>query len=226
MPSGGSINTKTKAHIGFLTVLDHGPQGLFGGYLITNMVGRPIEFHCTAPIKPNRAQEILYGPTLEPYIYGEQIGQTLLGKATVKPMLVCTDRQAAMCVREFVDMPVALIVSAEETAESVSTRPDGLSAPSEDGPLQKAVPEKKLPVKKWRLDHAHVAEHQLEEFHLGHNHLAVPGRLAGEREAITERLADLGESFDLAEPFGRIREAIEEARRGGRQSGGQQSGGR
>ena len=185
MPSNGSISTKTKPHIGFLTVLDHGPQGLFGGYLITNIVGRPIEFHCTAPIKPNRAQEILYGPTLQPYIYGEQIGQTLLGNATVKPMLVCTDRQAALCVREFVDMPVALIVSEEEeeAAESDSNR-------------------------------------QLEEFHLGRNHLAVPGRVAGERGAITERLSDLGESFDLAEPFGRIREAIEEARRGGQQSGG------
>ena len=170
-------------------MVDHGPQGLFGGYLITNMVGRPIEFHCTAPIKPNRAQEILYGPTLQPYIYGEQIGQTLLGKATVKPMLVCTDRQAAMCAGEFVDTHVALIVSAEEVSQNVSDR-------------------------------------QLEEFHLGRNHLAVPGRLAGEREAVTERLADLGKSFDLSEPFGRIREAIEEARRGGQPSGGQQSGGR
>ena len=179
MPSNGSKNVKTKPRLGFLTVLDHGPQGLFGGYLITNMAGRPIEFHCTSPIKPNRAQEILYGPTLQPYLYGEQIGQTLLGKATVKPVLVCTDRQTALCVRQFVDTPVALVIAAEEALESVSER-------------------------------------QLEEFHLGRNHLAVPERSPGERGAITESLAELGESFDLAEPFGRIREAIEEARRGGR----------
>ena len=215
MPINGSKNAKTKPHLGFLTVLDQGPQGLFGGYLVTNMAGRPIEFHCTAPIKPNRAQEILYGPTLEPYLYGEQIGQTLLGKATAKPVLVCTDCRAALCAGEFVDTPVALVVAAEKAAESVSDRQEGLSGPPEDGASQEAGPEKK-----WRLDHAHAAEHQLEEFHLGRNHLAIPGRSPGERRTITDSLAELGESFDLAEPFGRIREAIEEARRGGQQSGG------
>jgi hypothetical protein len=31
---------------------------------------------------------------------------------------------------------------------------------------------------------------------------------------VVERIAELPDSFDLAEPFGRIREAIEEARQG------------
>ncbi len=65
---------------GFLTVVEHPQYGLFGGYLILNTAGRPLEFHCTAPIKPNRAQEILYGPTLESFLYGEQIGQTLISQ--------------------------------------------------------------------------------------------------------------------------------------------------
>ena len=56
--------------------------------------GRPLEFHCTAPIKPNRAQEILYGPTLDAFLYGEQIGRTLLAEAKIEPLLVCTDRSA------------------------------------------------------------------------------------------------------------------------------------
>ena len=55
-------------------------QGLFGGYLVLNLLGRPLEFHCTAPVRPNRAQEILYGPTLDPYLCGERIGQTLVGE--------------------------------------------------------------------------------------------------------------------------------------------------
>ncbi len=164
--------------LGFLTVLDHGQEGLFGGYLTLNLSGRPLEFHCTAPIKPNRAQEILYGPTLEPYLYGEQIAQTLLAKATSQPLLVCTDCRAALSVRDFVDIPVALVVEAED---------DGVADGSD-----------------------------LAEFHFGENHLAVPTRLSEDRRAITERLHDLSESFDLAEPFARIREAIEEARRGGR----------
>ena len=56
---------RPKPALGFLTVVEHPQHGLFGGYLLLNHGGRPLEFHCTAPIKPNRAQEILYGPTLD-----------------------------------------------------------------------------------------------------------------------------------------------------------------
>ena len=76
---------KTPAALGFLTVLDHPQHGLMGGYLVLNAAGRPLEFHCTAPVKPNRAQQILYGPTLEPFLYGEQIGQALIGEIAIGP---------------------------------------------------------------------------------------------------------------------------------------------
>ena len=89
---------KSLSAIGFLTVLEHAEQGLFGGYLVLNATGRPLEFHCTAPVRPNRAQEILYGPTLAPFLYGEQIGQTLLAKAKTEPLLVCTDVEPALAV--------------------------------------------------------------------------------------------------------------------------------
>ncbi|MBL9124077.1 MAG: hypothetical protein JNG90_10630, partial [Planctomycetaceae bacterium] len=46
--------------LGFLTVVEHEQLGLIGGYLLLNLSGRPLEFHCTAPLKPNRAQQILY----------------------------------------------------------------------------------------------------------------------------------------------------------------------
>ncbi len=102
----------SKPAIGFLTVIDHPQHGLFGGYLVLNLAGRPLEFHCTAPIKPNRAQQILYGPTLESFLYGEQIGSTLLGHAKTSPLVVCTDREPVLSLRELVDVPVALGASA------------------------------------------------------------------------------------------------------------------
>ena len=77
------------------------------------MAGRPLEFHCTAPIKPNRAQEILYGPTLESFLYGEQIGRTLLEQAKTEPLVVCTDCPPALAVRELVSVPVALVLPPE-----------------------------------------------------------------------------------------------------------------
>ena len=99
--------------IGFLTATEHAEHGLFGGYLILNTSGRPLEFHCTAPLKPSRAQEILYGPTLAPFLFGEQIGQTLLAKARVRPFLVCTDAEPMLAAREFSDVPLLLVPSLE-----------------------------------------------------------------------------------------------------------------
>ena len=71
MTSSGS---KSLPAIGFLTVCEQPEQGYFGGLLVLNTNGRPLEFHCTAPVKTNRAQEILYGPTLRQYLFGEQLG--------------------------------------------------------------------------------------------------------------------------------------------------------
>jgi hypothetical protein len=51
----------------------------------------------------------------------------------------------------------------------------------------------------------------LTVFQSGRNRLAVPERSDDDRRLITERLDELAASFDLAEPFQRIREAIEEA---------------
>jgi hypothetical protein len=180
---------KSLSALGFLTVLDHPQHGLFGGYLVLNTAGRPQEFHCTAPIKANRAQQILYGPTLEPFLYGEQIGRTMLAKATAKVMFVCTDRPAALAVREYVDVPVALVVTDEQPSD---TR-------ERDGRIL-------------RLDAAHPGP-TMAPFQLGRNRLAVPQSAEDDSRLIAERLGALAESFDLAEPFTRIHEAIEEAQR-------------
>jgi hypothetical protein len=87
---------KTLPTIGFLTVVESEQWGFTGGLLILNVAGRPLEFHCTAPLKPNRAQVILYGPTLRPFLYGEQIGQTLLSKTKSETLFICTDVEPAM----------------------------------------------------------------------------------------------------------------------------------
>jgi hypothetical protein len=187
--------SKSKSFLGFLTINEHPELGLIGGYLILNTAGRPVEFHCTAPIRPNRAQQILYGPTLEPYLFGEQIGRTLFEKSKVEPLLVCTDREPALSVREYVDVPVVLVLGSEE---------GGMDS-------REAAP----PGSVRRLDEAHDVPSRLLAFHLGRNHLAVPAPMSADRELISRRLAELADVFDLAEPFGRIREAIEEARRGG-----------
>jgi hypothetical protein len=171
MSAGGA---RPKAGLGFLTVVEAEATGLIGGYLLVTLAGRPIEFHCTAPVRPNRAQQILFGPTLRPYLLGEQIGRTLLGKSSLAPLAVWTDVDAALAVREFTDVPVALVLL------------DGIPAPAGTATLE-----------------------------LGNNRLAVAERYAVDAERLRERAQELA-AFDLAEPFGRIRAAIDEAQKSGR----------
>jgi hypothetical protein len=110
-----AASSKPTASIGFLTVIESAGVGLIGGYLLLNPAGRPLEFHCTAPVQTNRTQEILYGPTLKPYLFGEQIGQTLLNKSKLTPVAVCTDCQAALAVRQFASVPVVLVADGERS---------------------------------------------------------------------------------------------------------------
>jgi hypothetical protein len=97
------------AAFGFLTAVDSPTHGLFGGYLVVDVLGRPIEFHCTAPVKVTRAQQILYGPTLHGHLHGRQIGGALLAESTLAPVVVLTDHDAMLHVRPHTKLPLALV---------------------------------------------------------------------------------------------------------------------
>ncbi len=185
-----TADTKSKPALGFLTVVEHPQFGLFGGYLVLNLAGRPLEFHCTSPIKPNRAQEILYGPTLQSFLYGEQIGQTLIRQAGLETLLICTDREPALAARELIETPMVVVLP-----------PDSADQPAQPG---------EKPDRILRLDAAHNGP-RLAAFQLGRNRLALPDRADDDRRLVAERLAEVADAFDLNEPFQRIRDAIEEA---------------
>src|ERR1051325_8804676 len=154
------VDPKISASLGFLTVLEH-ELGLIGGYLVLNAAGRPLEFHCTAPVKPNRAQQILFGPTLEPYLYGEQIGQALLGKGATEPGIVCTDVSPVLSVRDFTALPIALVLPRQPLIENESAAKDSQST--------------------WRLDPPHTSPEGLNIFEFAGNRLAVPAHREADR---------------------------------------------
>jgi hypothetical protein len=155
-------------NLGFLTILQEG-NGYLGGYLITNIWGRPLEFRLTTAIQPNKVQQILYAGTLAPFICGELIGKALLDKASLPVQVVLTDCASAMDLRLRVETPVVCLAAEGE----------GVRAPGGKGVLR--------------------------------CHTRFPGDLA----CLQGLLQTLDAEFDLAEPFGRIREAISEARRMG-----------
>lgn len=92
--------------LGFLTI-QHDSQGYSGGYLLTNAWGRPLEFRLTTSVQPNKVQQLLYGPTLRPYVCADLLGKALVGKAATPPTLLLTDCDAALELRTQLDIPLA-----------------------------------------------------------------------------------------------------------------------
>jgi hypothetical protein len=100
--------------VGFLTIL-HEASGFLGGYLVTNLWGRPLEFRLSSAVQPGRVQQILYGGTLHPYICADLIGKTLVDKAGLPVQIVLTDREIMLDLRHKVEMPVLWVTPSEET---------------------------------------------------------------------------------------------------------------
>lgn len=100
--------------LGFLSVRHHVDHGYFGGYLLVNHLGRPLEFHCTLPVKPTRAQTLLYGPTMDDFICGEQIAKALITKAKLSPSLVVTDTEAALSAALVSETTIVCLVDQQQ----------------------------------------------------------------------------------------------------------------
>lgn len=107
-----------KFHLGFLRVISI-EAGYVGGLLVTNRIGRPLEFQCTTPVRPNKTQEVLYGPTLESFLYCEVLGRTLLDRMAVKPDVILLDQAELLPLRESCSFPV-LYLSAKSAKNGAS----------------------------------------------------------------------------------------------------------
>jgi hypothetical protein len=156
--------------IGFLTVLNEG-NAYVGGYLVTNVWGRPLEFRLTSAVQPNRVQQILYAETLIPYLCSDLIGKTLIDKTSGTVQLVVTDRAEVLDLRRKVDYPVICLAG---------------DPPATEGQARRA-----------------------------HSLLCHPD-YPDDSDWARRMLKASRRSLDLLEPFGRIREAIAEARKLGR----------
>lgn len=107
------------ATLGFISVRQHADHGYFGGYLIVNHMARPLEFHCTLPVKPTKAQSLLYGPTMDDFVCGEQIAKALITKAKLTPDLVVTDTPPVLSATLVCDVPI-ICLDQDDAAESIS----------------------------------------------------------------------------------------------------------
>lgn len=109
-------------HLGFLRVVEVHGAGYVGGMLVANRLGRPLEFQCTTPVKPNRTQEILYGPTLLPFVFSDLIGKTLYERLSVKPHVIFVDQESLLDLRNLVPASVGCLL--DEAAVNRRELPD------------------------------------------------------------------------------------------------------
>lgn len=113
-------NSGTGMRLGFLSAVDVSGMGFVGGLLVTTQNGRPLEFQCTTPVKPNPTQKILYGPTLKSYLLGELIGKTLIQRAKVKSQLILIDQIDMLELRPHVQIPVAFCEEEQSDSEAIA----------------------------------------------------------------------------------------------------------
>lgn len=178
-------NLPSNPTFGFLSTLETAEFGYFGGYLVVNTLGRPLEFHCTAPVRPSRAQEILYGPTLHAYLLGEQMGGALLREANLQPNLILTNRTATFSLRPSLKCPL------------VHVAPQNGSASDEQGAKRPCV----------------VSGNTSDPFVIARHEIRLPNGFETDQSYAAELLEILATHVELAEPFDRIEEAIREASR-------------
>ncbi len=116
-------------NLGFLTIVQE--NGSYqGGYLVTNLWGRPLEFRLSSAVQPNRLQQILYGGTLRPYLCADLIGKILLDKTGTPARCILTDCEAALDLRLRIDVPVVwLAPSRDPVAEDLAEEGASVSSP-------------------------------------------------------------------------------------------------
>src|SRR5690349_6214355 len=189
MPHGSNAPERS---FGYLSTLESPEHGFFGGYLIVGPMGRPLEFHCTAPIRPSRAQQILYGPTLEPFLLGEQIAGAMLDAAKLRPSLILANCEATLHARTRIHSPMVLLRGNEKPAAGTGA----IAGASTD----------------FATTHS-ASSGPHDSFVVEGIEFLLPIGFESDRDTAIRLLTALICQIDLAEPFGRIEEAIREAQR-------------
>jgi hypothetical protein len=190
---------ETGTTFGYLSAVESPEHGFFGGYLLISPLGRPLEFHCTAPVLPSRAQRILYGATLESYLLAERIGDALLVAAKQSPQLILTDRGEFAPLRRKVAVPLTLVRPANDS-RSVAALHAGTTCEthaSSDCSLAESNDDRswssRIRIRDWFMQ--------------------LPIGFESEESVVAELAELLMGRVDLIEPFDRIHEAIREAQR-------------
>lgn len=143
---GGHGLEQPAPHLGFLTI-QQDASGYFGGYLVTNAWGRPLEFRLTTSVTPNKVQQLLYGSTLRPYICSDLLGKVLVEKANTAVHLIITDNDAALDLRQHLAIPVVWLNSNSSQFELTDEQITVSSVKNQSLVIQKKYQDDEQPIR-------------------------------------------------------------------------------
>jgi hypothetical protein len=151
-----------------------------GAILVTDEWGKPLEFRCTAPVRPTQLQRTLYGKSLLPHILSELIGAPLVSSVREKPQLILIADESYFNVRHKVSTPVIRVArtNGSKTKQDDQSKSKSLLLQSTSGKF---------------------AQVEVE----------VSWQFAADLDSSGERLRDLFGHFDLTEPFQRLAEGLQ-----------------
>ncbi len=102
-------------YIAFLDVLELDDNTAFrGGCLVTDQETKPVEFRCTAAIRPTELQRVLYGKKLLEYVCNDLVGLPMLKALQSKPSLVLVRLPELLKIRPSIGVPVLWIETSPE----------------------------------------------------------------------------------------------------------------
>lgn len=111
-------------------------EAIRGAILATDEWGKPLEFRCTAPVRPTQLQRTLYGTSLLPHVLTELIGKPLFNSLKEKPQLVLINEAAYFDVRHKIDLPVIRIKKVNEARGNENGKSKSLLIQSASGKFE------------------------------------------------------------------------------------------
>ena len=167
-------------NLAFVTLVEVEDSVLRGGILVTDARGKPVEFRCTSPIRPNAVQRTLYGGTLMSHMAVVLTGKPLIRSVQASPDVVLVQQEEFLWLRTRCEKPV-LIARRQGEEMQVSEESD------------KNQPEEVLPSPSGKFAPVVVT-----------CHWDYPDDIA----QCKEELGWMFSNFDLVEPFTRVETAL------------------
>lgn len=188
-PFPGSTSLSTTGYY----LANENAEHFVGGLLVLNENARPLEFHCTAPVRPSQSQRILYGATLAEHVLCELIPKLLINKTRQKPSTILVDRNPLLGCRKNIDVPVGCL-SIEKNVEKQHRDEDRSLSSSIQAPA-----DSELVIG----DSAFISAGGFE--------FTIHTQFRSDESVVLTALESISKTVDIDEPFERLATAIQEA---------------